>query len=309
VAGANDVPGRRFNNSAFIPEGVLGDQSHLLWRLSTDDDFLETMGMTIVEGRGFSDKSSSDSTAAILNQTAVDYLGWGENPVGKRLIAPGRTATEEVTFTVIGVVQDFHFESLREEIRPLIIQNAAHPETSNIDDVVIRLRTNDYPATLAKIKETWKSLAPDQPFEYSFLSDNLDKLYRADQKTAEIAGSFSAMAIVIGCLGLFGLTSFMAEQRTKEIGVRKTLGASVSSVVQLLSKDIVKLVAVGNLIAWPIAYYLMDQWLADFAYRTTLGVGPFLMGGGVAFLVSAMTVGYQTVKAARQDPVTALRYE
>jgi putative ABC transport system permease protein len=309
VGGASNVPGKWFSNSAYLPEGMTGEQSRLLWRLSVDNDFVGTMGMTMVEGRSFSREFASDSTAALLNQKAVESLGWQGQAVGKQIGQPRRAGEEPLMYTVVGVVSDFHFESMREEIRPVIIQHVAHSKTENVSRVLIRLQTDDYVGVIEKIKQTWKGLAPDHPFVYSFLNDNLDNLYRADQKTAGVAGGFSALAIAIGCLGLFGLTSFMAEQRTKEIGVRKALGASVSGVVRMLSQDIVKLVIVGTVIAWPIAYYLMDAWLQDFVYRMTLGPVPFLMGGCLALLVALGTVSFQTFRAARRDPVDALRCE
>jgi putative ABC transport system permease protein len=312
VGGANDVPGEWFGNSAFIPEGAPGEKSYLLWRLVIDDYFLETMRMPVIEGRGFSTQFTSDSSAVLLNEAAVRHIVWPDpasGPIGQRITEPGDNPDETITHTVIGVVKDFHFESLREGIRPVIVQNVRHPETSNVQKVVIRIETEDYPSVLRKIEDTWTSIAPGQPFIHSFLDSDLDALYRADQKTAGIAGGFSIMAIVVGCLGLFGLTSFMAEQRTKEIGVRKTLGASEMSVMQLLAQDIFKLVFVGNVIAWPIAYYMMNQWLQDFAYRTSLGAWPFLAGAMIALLVTALTVSFQTVKAARMNPIEALRYE
>mgnify|MGYP006097716523 CR=1 FL=1 len=248
----------------------------------------------------------------LLNEAAVRHIAWpdpGSGPLGQRIMQPGDGPDDAVTHTVIGVVKDFHFESLREGKRPVIVQNVKHPETNKVQKVVIRIDAEDYSSVLHKIEDTWKSMAPGQPFVHSFLDNNLDALYRADQMTAGIAGGFSITAIVIGCLGLFGLASFMAEQRTKKIGVRKTLGASEMSVMQLLAQDIFKLMLVGNVIAWPIAYYLMDQWIQDFAYRTSLGPGPFLAGAFVALFVSVVTVSFQRVKAARMNLVEALRYE
>jgi len=309
VGGASDVPGDSFSNTVFIPEGATGEQAYLLWMLSVEEDFVGAMEMSVVAGRDFSRDFVSDSSAALLNQKAVELLGWKDNPVGKRIRNPGVVAGEFGIHEIIGVVEDFHFETLREEVRPVIILNARHPKTQNVSRVVIRLRTDDFKAVIGKIEQTWKSLAPNDPFEYAFMNDNLDKLYRADQRTAGIASGFAALAILIGCLGLFGLTSFMAEQRAKEIGIRKTLGASVTSIVQMLSEDIVKLVVAGNVIARPIAYYLMNEWLKDFVYRVALGVEPFLIGGGLALLIALLTVSFQTIKAANGDPVEALRHE
>lgn len=308
VAGSSDIPGQWFNNSAFLPEGSSGGQTYLLWRLCIDEAFVETMGMNVVEGRTFSRDFASDSSAALLNRAAADLLGW-ENPIGKRLRHPGRVGGEFVTYEVIGVLEDFQFESLREEVRPLIVQHVRHPETNNMNNVVIRFRTDDVPALLEKVEATWAAMRPDQPFLFSFLNDDLDALYAADRKIAGIAASFSALAIVIGCLGLFGLALFTAEHRRKEIGIRKTLGASVGSVVGMLSADVIKYVVVGNVVAWPIAYYVMDHWLQDFAFRTSIGVLPFLAAGGLAMLVALGTVSVQTIKAARANPVDALKYE
>lgn len=308
VSGSSDVPGRWFNNSAFMPEDAPAGQSYLLWRLSVDEDFVETMGLAVAEGRGFSRAFPSDTSAVLVNRTAAALMGWDE-PIGKRIRHPGVRQDQPTTYTVVGVLEDFHFQTLRETIRPLIVQHVGHSETNNVNNVVIRFKTDDLASLLESVEAAWTAIRSDQPFIYSFLDDDLETLYAADRKVAQIAGGFSVLAILIGCLGLFGLTSFTTAQRTKEIGIRKVLGASEGSVVRMLSTDVIRFVLIGNAIAWPIAYVVMEQWLQSFAYRTTLGVGPFAAGGLVALAVSLATVSVLTVRAARSNPVEALRYE
>jgi len=308
VTATSNVPGRSFSNTVFTPEGASGDQSVLLWTLGVDEDFYSTMEMELVDGRGPSGGLASDSTRAVLNESAAELIGWKDGAVGRRLMGLGATSGDREAIEVIGVVRDFHFESLHQQIRPLIMRTTQH-RYSRSRFVVIRVRTPNLTGVLASVREKWQSVAGDAPFRFTFLEDDLDALYREDRKTAGIIGGFSLFAILIGCLGLFGLTSFTTTQRTKEIGVRKALGASVGSVLVLLSRDVVRLVIAATVIAWPVAYYLMADWLENFVYRTTLGPSAFLLGGGAALGTALATVSVLTVRAAHLDPVRALRDE
>jgi len=257
--------------------------------------------MKLVEGRNFSSSVVSDSSAVILNQAAAALFGWS-NPLGKQLTYPG--PKEAWKGTVVGVVEDFHFESLHTPIQPLLILHQP-----SYQYIAVRLRLSTIAASLAFIESAWKKFAPEQPFEFSFLDQDFDALYRSEHQTGTIFEIFSALAILIACLGQLGLAAFVIEKRTKEIGVRKILGASVSSVVALLSKDFVKLVLIANVIAWPVASFIMNRWLENFAYRIEIGWWMFAVAGFIALLIALVTVSIQALKAALANPVEALRYE
>jgi putative ABC transport system permease protein len=207
--------------------------------------------------------------------------------------------------TVIGVVKDFHFESLHKPISPLYIGYTSHA----INSLSVRITSDNIPGTIALLKEKFRQFDPYRPFEYAFLDDSFDAQYRAEERLGRVFSYFSILAIFIACLGLFGLASFTAEQRTKEIGIRKVLGASVSGIVVLLSKEFTKWVLIANAIAWPIAYYSLNRWLQSFAYRTNITAMAFLLAAIFSFLIALLTVSYQALKAATANPVKSLRYE
>jgi len=264
-----------------------------------DEDFLDTYGIELVSGRNFLSDIQSDLTEAfILNETAVRLLGW-QNPLGRIVTWAGRRGP------VIGVVKDFHDRSLREEIAPTAIVFRLHQFWS----LAVRVQAKDIPGTLAFLKQTWEQFMPTRPFMYSFVDENLARMYQAEMKLWRMSQTFSMLAVFVACLGLFGLASFAAEQRTKEIGIRKVLGASLPGITLLLSKDFLKPVLVANAIAWPLAYAAADLWLQNFAYRVGIEVWPFLMGSVLAFMIALLTVSFQSVKAALANPVEALRYE
>jgi len=280
-------------------EGKNPEDNVVLEVTSTGYDFIETFDMEVVEGRSFAKEFLTDEEkAVVINETAKKIIGM-ESPVGKQLIF-GDSAT-----TIIGVVKDYHFKSLHSEIEPLIM--AIVPTLYHY--VFIKLESGDIPNTLANIKSTWNTFFPDTPFEYHFLDEAYDKLYRTEQRMGTLFNYFTVLAILISCLGLFGLASFMAEKRTKEIGIRKVLGASLSGIVVLLNKQFIKWVLIANLVSWPIAYYAMSKWLQGFAYRINLGLGTFALAALVALVISVMTVSYQSVKAALTNPADSLRYE
>ena len=301
AAGSNSIPGSGMMSFGLNPEGKDQDESWTAQAIRLDDfDLLETYGMEMVAGRFFSEDRPTDATNAIvINEALARSLGW-DDPVGKRLDAPG----EVENGTVIGVIKDFHFESLHQAVAPLLLYYA--PRRGNLS---LRLTGTDLPATLAFIGETWARFDPAYPFEYAFVNRAVAQLYQSEQRLMQTLSLFAVLAIFIACLGLFGLASFTAEQRTKEIGVRKVLGASVASIVLLLSKDFARLVVFALLIASPMAYLAAQQWLEDFAYRIEISWAIFLGAGLVALLVAILTVGYQAIRAALSDPVTALRYE
>lgn len=305
VALSSHVPGQSPSFIVFIPEGFNFDQSQLMDRISIDSDFIPTMGIEIIAGRNFSSGFASGNNQAILiNETAARQFGW-ENPIGKTIDQPVPDTDQKVTKTVVGVVQDFHSESLHKRIRPLYIEY----ETANFRYISLKLKPLIISDTLAFLRKKWKQFDPAQAFDYFFLDEAFGRQYKADEKLAQIFSSFTLLAIFIACLGLFGLASFTAEKRTKEIAIRKALGASVSQIILLLSKEFTRWVLVANFIAWPLAYLVMNKWLQNFAYRINLGLGTFVLSALLALQIALMTVGFQAIRAARANPVDALRYE
>ena len=282
-----------------FPEGRGGED----WRMrvmGVDEAFLDTYNLELIAGRNFS-MVADTSRAFILNETAVKRLGWTE-PIGK---AFGWSAYNREKGVVIGVVKDFHNRSLHEVIRPVAI--AMWQPKFNV--LSLKIRGEDIEETLKYIGELWQKYIPEKPFEYRFLDENLARSYMAEQRIGTLVTVFAGLAIIIACLGLFGLASFTAEQRTKEIGIRKTLGASVPNIVRLLSREFVILVLLADVIAFPLAYWAMNEWLAGFAYRIDLGALIFLLSGLLTMAIAIMTVSTQAIRAALTDPATALRYE
>ena len=282
-----------------FPEGRGGED----WRMrvmGVDEAFLDTYNLELIAGRNFS-MVADTSRAFILNETAVKRLGWTE-PIGK---AFGWSAYNREKGIVIGVVKDFHNRSLHEVIRPVAI--AMWQPKFNV--LSLKIRGEDIEETLKYIGELWQKYIPEKPFEYRFLDENLARSYMAEQRIGTLVTVFAGLAIVIACLGLFGLAAFTAEQRTKEIGIRKTLGATVPNIVRLLSREFVILVLLADLIAFPLAYWAMNEWLARFAYRIDLGALIFVSSGLLTMAIAIMTVSTQAIRAALTDPATALRYE
>ena len=269
-----------------------------------DEDFLETFEIKPIAGRGFQQSDMvGEPEKVLLNEAAVKMLGW-KDPIGKQ-ITFNYVSSASRKCTVIGVVENFHYQSLRDKIEPLVIWN----RPTVFYWLAFRIRGDDVPETLAFLEQTWKQFLPDRPFEFEFVDESVNRVYRTDQKLAQMVGTFALLAIVVACLGLFGLAAFTAEQRTKEIGVRKILGASVKSIVLLLSTEFAKLVLVANLIAWPVAYFAIGDWLQNFAYRVDVAWWVFALAGVTTLLIALGTVGYQALRAALSNPIDALRYE
>jgi putative ABC transport system permease protein len=281
------------------------NNSQLVNFLSVGHDFIETLGLELKEGRDFSPEFPADTNdAIILNETAVKQLSVPE-PVLGQLIVWAEDQDTTYYAKVVGVVKDFHFASLRNEIRPF----AFVITPSRTWYFALKMSGENMRETLAQIESTWSSMVPGRPFDYYFLDESIDKLYRSEQNFRTVFSAMTALSLVIACLGLFGLSAFTAEQRTKEIGIRKVLGASVSGIVGLLSKDFVKLVLIANLIAWPAAWFAMNRWLQDFAYRVEIAWWVFVLAGSCALLIALLTISSQAIKAALTNPVEALRYE
>jgi putative ABC transport system permease protein len=291
--------GKRNGNTFFnegrskLDAGVFGQ----FWIV--DDSYLKTLGMKLLEGRNFSYDMANDTPYAgsvIINQALAKKLNL-KNPVGKRI-------TNGAIFTVIGVVQDFHFESMHGEIGPLVMHLGLSPSI-----VTVKVKGENMKSTLRSIANTWRSFAPDQPIRYTFLDKSFANMYADVQRMGSIFTTFSIVAIVIACLGLFALSAFMAEQRSKEIGIRKVLGATVSGITTLLSYDFIKLVFIAILIASPIAWYAMNTWLEGFAYRIVIEWWVFILAGFISILIALLTVSFQSIKAALMNPVKSLKAE
>ncbi len=303
VSGYLPVPSSR-NNNAVFPEGELDSKNTTsVQNWSVDHDYIKTMGMKIVAGRNFSRNFPTDSSAVIINRRMAEHFGW-ENPLGKRIGSLLNRKGEKKLFTVIGVVENFHFESLRNNIAPVIL--FLRESTSMMS---FRLSGNDIPGTIKYIKDGWCKFLPGQPFEYTFMDDSFDSLYKSEQRIGSIFASFAVLAIFIGCLGLFGLAAFISEQRTKEIGIRKVLGATVPSIIKLLSREFFILVVLANILAWPIAYILMNNWLQDFAYKASVNWVIFVSAGFISLTIALLTTSYQAVRVALTNPINSIKYE
>ncbi|WP_245970502.1 ABC transporter permease [Pseudochryseolinea flava] len=310
ASGYIPISGWGRSNTSFWPEGNQPSQDNMVsmeyWHV--DHDYVPTLGMQIKVGRNFSKDFLSDSTAIILNEEAVKRFGF-KNPIGEKLstfaVSNGTIQQDKVDmYTVVGVVENFHFESLKQNITPLCLQLGKSGWS-----VPIRFSSADTKAVLAHIEKSWKAVAPGQPFEYTFLDDAFGKMYSSEQQLGQIFAVFAGLAIIIACLGLFALTAFTAEQRTKEIGIRKVLGASVGSIVLLLSKEFGKLIIFAFLLAAPLSYLAVGRWLENYQYKTEIGIAVYILAGVSAFAVAWLTMGFQSIKAARGNPVSALRSE
>ncbi|KPJ69981.1 hypothetical protein AMJ44_01485 [candidate division WOR-1 bacterium DG_54_3] len=296
--------GETFGNSAFKLAGASGEETHLLWTYFTDPHFADTYQIEMAAGRYFEEGRETDQQAVILNETALKELGLID-PIGKQIDALRPTRSQ--AFTIIGIMKDFHFESLHFQIRPLIV--GLWPPNNRGRYVSVRVHSEGIRETLAFLENTWRKFAGNQAFEYEFFDDHFAQIYQAEERTSQIFFAFSFLAIIIASLGLLGLAAFIAEQRTKEIGIRKVLGATESKIILLLSKQFTKWVILSNFFAWPIAYYFMHRWLQRFAFQPGISVWSFLLASLVVFFIALLTVSYQTIKAARSNPVDLLRYE
>jgi len=307
VSTASTALGRQIEIAAFLPEGFPENETQLMFQMDADENFIPMLGIELVEGRNFDPKVTTDvRNAAIINLAAANKFSW-ENPIGKTIERTlyGSQGPSRENVTVIGVVKDFHLASLHSAIEPLFIGNIA----SEFNVLFVKAAGNDLHATVSRIEEKWKDFAPNKPFDYYFLDESYERQYEGEERVGQISLSFCLLAIFIGSLGLFALSAFAAEQRTKEIGVRKVLGASVSGVVGLLSREAVVLVVLANVVAWPLAWYLMSQWLQNFAYQVGVQIWVFIAAGLAAAIIAFVTVSFQAVKTALTNPADSLRYE
>ena len=300
-----DIPGGDLGYDAFLPEGKSNEETLRAMRYWVDHDFISTYGMEIVKGRDFSEKFSTDADQAlIINEKAVAALGWGDDVLGKRMVNVSRENRQGI---VVGVIKDFHSASMKMEISPVVM--ALDPRFFAF--ISVRIRPDNISNTLAFLESSLREIYPDREFEYSyyFIDDDFRSKYPEEEKIREIYLAFGFFAVFVACLGLLGLASYSVEQRTKEIGIRKVLGASGREIVLLLSKDFSKWVLAANIIAWPLAYYFMDRWLGNFAYRIGITWDIFILSGIITAVIALFTVSFHSIKAAHSKPANALKYE
>ncbi|MFC1784472.1 ABC transporter permease [Candidatus Neomarinimicrobiota bacterium] len=305
VSNSTSLIGHDFNSNVRQLQGEPSENSLIYQEFFTDPSYAITYGLEMSSGRFFSSDRIADSTAAVINETAANILGF-DDPIGKAIIDNFNDG-ETVLYPIIGVVKDFHLNSLHSPIEPMLIRSFRAGGFGRY--TAVRIQSNDIPDILGFIEQVWKKYAIDQPFEYTFLDDDFDQLYIAEKRTQKIVTIFAILAMFIASLGLFGLSSYIAEQRTKEVGIRKVLGASVKNIYILLSKDILKLMVIATVISWPLTVFTMNKWLQNFAYRIEFNHLFFLLSGLIAFIIAQITVTNQALKAANRNPVTALKYE
>lgn len=292
------IEGTKRNGNSFVNEGrenideTVGGQAWVV-----DEDYIETLGMTLVQGRNFSRERSTDELATIINQEMAERLALTD-PIGKKISRFG------TLYEIIGVVENFNYNTMKEKVQPLCMFLGNSPSI-----ISVKLGSVDLASTLEAIKIKWETFAPNLAFRYEFMDSSFERMYESVDRVRSIFTSFAVLAILVACLGLFALSAYMVEQRTKEIGVRKVLGASTAGLFKLLSFDFLKLVAIALLVACPVAYYFLDKWLQDFAYRITIHWTVFALAGSVALTVAILTVSFQSIKAARANPVKSLRSE
>ncbi|MBT3754749.1 MAG: FtsX-like permease family protein [Candidatus Cloacimonetes bacterium] len=313
AAASFNMPGTTFNRSPVRAETNEGDIQQMSCQfMQIDFDYLETMEIELIEGRNFSrDIENTWVQSVLVNEAAVRKFGW-DDPLSKRVVAFTDSLENDNFANIVGIVNDFHSNSMKQEIHPvfiwLITDDMQFRYRENLR-VFVRIKGTDHRNTIDYINEVWNRFSPDEPIRAVFIDDQLNQLYLAEEKLIVLFSYFTFITIFIACLGLFGLAAFTAEQRTKEIGVRKVMGASVLQIIALLSKDFTKLVLLSCLIACPISYFAMNRWLQNFAYRTNISLWVFLVSGSLALIIALVTVSVQTLRSARSNPIDALKYE
>ena len=304
IASSTAVPGRNNNNNGYRIEGRK-DESFLMVTNYVDPDYLETYGMTLASGRFFDESFSTDNEACLVNESAVREFGLDQSGQ-TRIIRPGEEG-RLLSMSVIGVVSNFNHESLRNPIQPYVFCFKGDDQTWGY--LTVKLAAQNYSETINNIEKLWKEFTANNPLQYYFVDDDFENMYRQEKQNAKMAVIFSILALFIAALGLFGLTSYTVEQRTKEIGVRKAMGSSVAGIYLVISREIVILVSISALIAWPLIYYFAGKWLESFHYRIELGVAIFVAGLAVALAIALMTISYRILRAARVNPAQSLKYE
>jgi putative ABC transport system permease protein len=305
------LPGDQFAGDGVILPTKDGDKRQGCSLFVVDHDYVNTLGLRLIAGRDFSrDRATDVEEAFIVNETAVKEFGFGtpEKALGQQIhwdkwIPDSLNPIKKGQ--VIGVIKDFHYKSLHEKVEPAVLQ--IYPAVSA--KVAVKVKTADLKNTIAHMNETWKKFAPAYPLNYKFIDESFGEMYKSEDKLSTLLWIFTVMAIVVGCMGLFGLAAFSAEQRTKEIGIRKVLGASVMTIVAMLSKNFLRPVLIASLIAFPIAWWMMNKWLEDFPYRVNISWWVFGIAAVAALVIALITVSFQTIKAAVSNPIKSLRTE
>jgi len=299
----NGIPGK-----AYLYDKVSSPDPLTPQYIMADNNFLKTYQIKLAEGRYFSQEFATDTSSIVINETMARMYEL-TNPIGKSLtrIESDKAISQ---YKIIGIIKDFNYESLHQQVRPLVIHyRPGFIKEPQSKVVTARIRPENAKETIAYVQSVWKNFVPDENLYYDYVEDNIANLYDNERKIGIAASAFSFLAIFIACLGLFGLAAFVTEQRTKEIGIRKVLGASLMELLLILSKDFAIWTLIANIIAWPAAYYLMQSWLDDFAYRVPVNLWMFLISGTLALFIAMLTLSMHTVKAALANPVKSLRYE
>jgi putative ABC transport system permease protein len=304
ISSSTAIPGRTNNNNGYLMEGRK-DETFLMATSWVDYNFLETYGMTLVSGRSFNESFSSDKDACILNESAIKDFKITD-PEKTRIMEPQDSGKVRY-LPVIGVVKNFNYESLRNPISPYILK--FQNDYNLWGYITIRLTAQNYSKTISAIESTWKQFVSNNPLQYYFLDADFEQMYKQEKQNAKMAVIFSILAVFIAALGLFGLTSFTVEQRTKEIGVRKAMGSSITGIYITISREVIILVSVSAIIAWPVVYYLAGRWLQNFYYKITLGLFTFIIGLAIALGIAVLTISFRILRAARINPAQSLKYE
>jgi putative ABC transport system permease protein len=305
IASSTAVPGRNNNNNGYMIEGRK-DETFLMTTNWIDYDYVNTYGMTMASGRTFNESFATDRQACVINESAATEFGITDIS-NTRFMQPGNNNGEIRYLQVIGVVKNFNFESLRNPIQPYVF-------CFKTDDflwgyITVKLNAQNYSQTISMIENRWKEFTSNDPLQYYFVDEDFEQMYIQEKQNAQMAVIFSMLAILVAALGLFGLTSFTVEQRTKEIGVRKAMGSSVAGIYLVISKEIILLVSISALIAWPAIYYIADKWLENFYFRIKPGLLSFMGGLLIALFIAVSTISYRIIKAAGVNPARSLKYE
>jgi len=296
------LPAGQLSGTGYFPEGYGDKDPWLIYGFSVDQDFIEsTMKMRIIDGRNFSTEFTTDSTAVLINEVLLKKLAW-DDPIGKIIHSDRTTPTP---YRIIGVMRDFHMQSLHQQINPIMLRFMG----GQPNYLLIKLLSDSTPLTLLALEAAWEEINPDIPFDYQFLNERIDQFYAYEKKMGNIFVYFTAFALFIAALGLYGLATFISEQRTKEIGIRKAMGSSISKISYILSRDFAKPVLLANLVAWPAAWFAINKWLQNFSFRTDLALWIFPAAALITLLLALITVNIQTIRAASANPVNSLRYE
>jgi putative ABC transport system permease protein len=293
----SEIPGKGFTSNGYRPEGF--DRFLMFHKVAIDYDYIATLGLQVTSGRAFSRDFPTDRQAYLVNETLARQLAW-EDPVGKTISRGG-------DHTVIGMVRDFHFASVHEEIGSLIFD--MNPYTGGYAYLLVRFRTSNLPGLISDIHQAWEKIDPNEPFEYHFMDDVFGEVYQTEQRMSSTLLYFAILAILIACMGLFGLALFNTEQRTREIGIRKVMGSSVSGVMLLLSGKFSKWVLLANILAWPVAYFIVREYMQMYAYKINMPVWIFFITAAGVYLIAILTISLQSYKAGITNPGDALRYE